>query len=115
MTQRSLPIGHNVQPITNVDLPQRTDYVGKFISLSPVNPKTDVAELYERSRSSALRLGFKLEGIFRQHMVIRGRNRDTSWYSMLDSEWIAIKKNMERWLYQNPDQKLSLTALNNDK
>lgn len=226
MTQSSLQVGNTVQPITSVDLPQRTDYVGKFITLSPVDPQADVAELYtcshgsnikehiwtymsygpfdntdsmqgwleegaestdplfftvhhhaseqrvgmvsflnivsdmrrlelghlwyssdfqrsnvnteaiylmlceafdrlkyrrvewkcdslnERSRSAALRLGFKFEGIFRQHMIIKGRNRDTAWYSMLDSEWTAIKKNMEIWLYQNPDQQLSLTALN---
>ena len=71
--------------------------------------------LNERSRAAALRLGFKFEGIFRQHMIIKGRNRDTAWYSMLDSEWVAIKKNMEMWLYQNPERKLSLTTLNNSK
>ena len=71
--------------------------------------------LNERSRAAALRLGFKFEGIFRQHIIVKGRNRDTAWYSMLDSEWTAIKKNMEMWLYQNPDRKLSLTALNNSK
>lgn len=229
MTQASLQTGNTVQPIASVDLPQRTDYAGEFITLSPVDPQADVAELYkcshgsdikeqiwtymgygpfdsthsmqewlaegtgasdplfftvhhlesrqrigmvsflnivsdmrrlelghiwyspesqrsnvnteaiylmlceafdrlkyrrvewkcdslnERSRAAALRLGFKFEGIFRQHMIIKGRNRDTAWYSMLDSEWTAIKKNMEMWLYQNPDRKLSLTALNNNK
>ena len=229
MAQLPLPVGNTVQPIDSVDLPQRTDYAGKFITLSPVNPQDDVAELYEcshgsditeqlwtymsygpfdsthsmkkwlvegtesqdplfftvhhleskrrvgmvsflntvsdmrrlelghlwyspdfqrsnvnteaiylmlceafdrlkyrrvewkcdslneRSRAAALRLGFKFEGIFKQHMIIKGRNRDTAWYSMLDSEWIAIKKNMEMWLYQNLDQQLSLTALNNNK
>ena len=70
--------------------------------------------LNEKSRSAALRLGFKFEGIFRQHIIVKGRNRDTAWYSMLDSEWAAIKKHMEMWLYQNPDQQLSLTALNNN-
>ena len=229
MTQPSLQVGNIVQPITHVDVPQKTDYDGKFITLSPVNPKTDVAELYEcshgsdvkeqiwtymsygpfddthdmqmwlkegarsedplfftvhhleskqrvgmvsflnivsdmrrlelghlwyspdsqrsnvnteaiylmlceafdrlkyrrvewkcdslneRSRASALRLGFKFEGIFRQHIIVKGRNRDTAWYSMLDSEWTAVKKNMEMWLYYNPDRQLSLTALNKDK
>ena len=71
--------------------------------------------LNEKSRSAALRLGFKFEGIFRQHIIVKGRNRDTAWYSMLDSEWTAIKKNMEMWLYQNPDRKLSLTALNSGR
>ena len=222
-------IGNIVQPIAHVDLPQRTDYKGKFIRLSPVNPQADVTELYhcshgsvskeqiwtymsygpfdnthsmqswleegagsqyplfftvhhleskqrvgmvsflnivsdmrrlelghlwyspdfqrsnvnteaiylmlcetfdrlkyrrvewkcdalnEKSRAAALRLGFKFEGIFRQHMIIKGRNRDTAWYSMLDSEWAAIKKNMEMWLYQNLDQQLSLTSLNSGK
>lgn len=229
MTQASLQTGNTVQPIASVDLPQRTDYAGKFITLSPVDPQADVAELYkcshgsdvkkqiwtymsygpfnsthsmqewlvectgasdplfftvhhlesrqrigmvsflnivsdmrrlelghiwyspksqrsnanteamylmlceafdrlkyrrvewkcdslnERSRAAAMRLGFKFEGIFRQHMIIKGRNRDTAWYSMLDSEWTAIKENMEMWLYQNLDRKLSLTALNNNK
>ena len=229
MPQSSLPVGNIVQPIAHVDLPQRTDYTGKFITLSPVDPKADVTELYacshgsdikeqlwtymsygpfdnrhsmedwleegaasedplfftvhhhetkqrigmvsflniasemrrlelghlwyspnsqrsnvnteaiylmlceafdrlkyrrvewkcdslnDKSRSAALRLGFKFEGIFRQHMIIKGRNRDTAWYSMLDGEWAAIKKNMETWLYQNPDQQLSLTALNHNK
>ena len=229
MTQSSLPVGNIVELIAHVDLPQRADYAGKFIRLSPVNPQTDVAELYEcshgsdvkeqlwtymsygpfdnkhsmqtwltegarsedplfftvhhleskqrigmvsflnivsdmrrlelghiwyspdfqksnvnteaiylmlceafdrlkyrrvewkcdslneRSRAAALRLGFKFEGLFRQHIIVKGRNRDTAWYSMLDSEWAAIKKNMEMWLYGNPDRKLSLTALNSSK
>ena len=229
MTQSTLPVGNLVQPIAHVDVPQRTDYKGRFITLSPINPQTDVGELYEcshgsevkeqiwtymsygpfedehgmhtwleegagsqdplffrvhhlgskrcvgmvsflniasdmrrlelghiwyspnfqrsnvntetiylmlceafdrlkyrrvewkcdslneKSRSAALRLGFKFEGIFRQHMLIKGRNRDTAWYSMLDSEWSAVKKNMEIWLYQNPDQQLSLRVLNKNK
>ena len=229
MTQSSLPVGNIVQSTALVGLPQTTDYEGKFIRLSPVNPQADVVELYEcshgsdikeqiwtymsygpfdsthdmhkwleegaesedplfftvyhleskqrvgmvsflnivsdmrrlelghiwyspnsqrsnvnteaiylmlceafdrlkyrrvewkcdalneKSRVAALRLGFKFEGIFRQHMIIKDRNRDTAWYSMLDSEWAAIKRNMEMWLYQNPDQQLSLTALNKSK
>ena len=229
MTQPCLPVGNVVESIAHVDVPQKADYEGKFITLSPINPQTDVAELYgcshgsdvkeqiwtymsygpfddehsmqtwleegvgsedplfftvhhleskqpvgmvsflnivsdmrrlelghiwyapdsqrsnvnteamylmlreafdrlkyrrvewkcdslnERSRAAALRLGFKFEGIFRQHIIVKGRNRDTAWYSMLDSEWAAIKKNMEMWLYQNPDRQLSLTALNSSK
>ena len=69
------------------------------------------------SRSAALRLGFTFEGIFRQHMIVKGRNRDTAWFSMLDSEWPARKANFERWLDPanfGPDgrQKISLSALN---
>ena len=50
------------------------------------------------SRRAAERLGFTFEGIFRQHMVIKGRSRDTAWYSMLDSEWPARKRAFEAWL-----------------
>ena len=229
MTQSSLQVGNIIKSIAHIQPPQKRNYKGKFITLSPVNPQTDVAKLYEcshgsdvkeqiwtymsygpfdgihdmqiwleegaesedplfftvhhieskqrvgmvsflnivsdmrrlelghiwyspdfqrsnvntetiylmlceafdrlkyrrvewkcdslneRSRAAALRLGFNFEGIFRQHMIIKGRNRDTAWYSMLDSEWAAIKENMEIWLYRNPDQQLSLTALNNSK
>ena len=54
--------------------------------------------LNEPSRRAALRLGFSFEGIFRQHMIIKGKNRDTAWFSMLDSEWPAGKREFERWL-----------------
>jgi len=55
MTQSSLPVGNIVQSIAPVDLPQRTDYEGKFITLSPVNPQADVAELYECSHGSDIK------------------------------------------------------------
>jgi RimJ/RimL family protein N-acetyltransferase len=54
--------------------------------------------LNEPSRRAALRFGFTFEGIFRQHMIVKGRNRDTAWYSMLDKEWPARKAAFERWL-----------------
>ena len=57
-------------------------------------------------------MGFEFEGIFEQHMVIKGRNRDTSWYGMLDRDWPAIKENMETWLYRNASGEISLTELN---
>ena len=68
--------------------------------------------LNARSRAAALRLGFSFEGIFRQHMIRKGRNRDTAWFAMLDSEWPLIKRNFETWLYRNPDRHVSLTELN---
>jgi RimJ/RimL family protein N-acetyltransferase len=52
----------------------------------------------EPSRRAALRLGFTFEGIFRQHMIVKGQNRDTAWYSMLDGEWSARKEAFEKWL-----------------
>jgi RimJ/RimL family protein N-acetyltransferase len=54
--------------------------------------------LNEPSRRAALRLGFHFEGVFRQHMIVKGRNRDTAWFAMLDSEWPQRKANFERWL-----------------
>ena len=50
------------------------------------------------SRRAAERLGFTFEGIFRQHMVVKGQNRDTAWFAMLDSEWPARKRAFEAWL-----------------
>jgi RimJ/RimL family protein N-acetyltransferase len=50
------------------------------------------------SRRAALRLGFTFEGIFRQHMVVKGRSRDSAWFSMLDCEWPARKRAFEIWL-----------------
>jgi RimJ/RimL family protein N-acetyltransferase len=69
------------------------------------------------SRSAALRLGFTFEGIFRQHMIVKGRNRDTAWFSMLDSEWPKRKAAFERWLDPsnfdaNGRQRISLSTLN---
>jgi RimJ/RimL family protein N-acetyltransferase len=50
------------------------------------------------SRRAAERLGFTFEGILRQHMVAKGRNRDTAYYSMLDGEWPSRKRAFESWL-----------------
>lgn len=53
------------------------------------------------SRKAALRLGFTYEGTFRQATHYKGRNRDTAWFSILDSEWPALKQRFQRWL--SPD------------
>jgi RimJ/RimL family protein N-acetyltransferase len=50
------------------------------------------------SRRSARRYGFTYEGIFYQNMMVKGRNRDTAWYSILDGEWPEIRANFEAWL-----------------
>jgi len=50
------------------------------------------------SKRAAKRLGFTIEGIFRQAMVYKGRNRDTAWYSVLDGEWPALQARFQRWL-----------------
>ena len=54
--------------------------------------------LNEPSRVAAVRLGFTFEGIFRQHMIIKGKSRDTAWYSIIDAEWPARKARFEAWL-----------------
>ena len=50
------------------------------------------------SKRAAARLGFVEEGLFRQHMVVKGRNRDTAWFSILDSEWPLLRHAFTRWL-----------------
>jgi RimJ/RimL family protein N-acetyltransferase len=50
------------------------------------------------SRRAALRLGFTFEGIFRQAAVVKGHNRDTAWFSVIDTEWPALKLAFEKWL-----------------
>ncbi|MDE3175447.1 MAG: GNAT family N-acetyltransferase [Pseudomonadota bacterium] len=50
------------------------------------------------SRRAALRLGFAFEGVFRQHMIVKSRSRDTAWFSMLDREWPARRAAFEGWL-----------------
>lgn len=50
------------------------------------------------SRRAAERFGFQFEGIFRQHMVVKGENRDTAWFAMLDGEWPRVKAGFVRWL-----------------
>ena len=54
--------------------------------------------LNQSSRNAALRLGFTFEGIWRQATVSKGRNRDTSWYSIVDADWPRIRKGFKRWL-----------------
>lgn len=50
------------------------------------------------SRRAAQRLGFSFEGVFRQHMVVKGRNRDTAWFSITDDQWPSLKEAFSIWL-----------------
>ena len=68
------------------------------------------------SRRAAERLGFRFEGVFRQHRVVAGRNRDTAWFSILDGEWPALENAFSHWL--SPDnfddrghQRIALSTL----
>ena len=76
--------------------------------------KCDAAN--EASRYAAERLGFCYEATFRQHMIVKGRNRDTAWFAMLDKDWPICKRAFEAWLRdENFDeagrQKVSLRTL----
>jgi RimJ/RimL family protein N-acetyltransferase len=51
--------------------------------------------LNERSRRAALKLGFTFEGVFRQHMIVKGRNRDSAWFAMIDRDWPAARAELE--------------------
>lgn len=55
-------------------------------------------DLNEASKKAAVRFGFKAEGLFRQHMVLKGKNRDTAWFSIIDAEWPVVKAAFEHWL-----------------
>jgi RimJ/RimL family protein N-acetyltransferase len=54
--------------------------------------------LNSASRRAAERFGFTFEGVFRKHLVAKGRNRDSAWYAMLDDEWPSVRAGFERWL-----------------
>jgi RimJ/RimL family protein N-acetyltransferase len=65
----------------------------------------------EASKQAAVRMGFQHEGVFRKHMIVKGRNRDTAWFAMIDDDWPAIKVNFEKYL---SEPGLSLTQLNRE-
>ncbi|MBN3897707.1 MAG: GNAT family N-acetyltransferase [Nostoc sp. NOS(2021)] len=67
--------------------------------------------LNHASRTTATRMGFIYEGRFRQHMFVRGKNRDTDWFAMTDKEWSRCQSNFEKWLYSHDN--ISLMELNN--
>lgn len=59
------------------------------------------------SGQAALRLGFSHDSVFRKHMLVRGLNRDTAWFSMLDDHWPARREAIANWLYQQGAKPLS--------
>ena len=72
--------------------------------------------LNERSCKAAKRFGFTFEGVFKQHNIVKGHNRDTAWFSIIDKDWARIKKNYELWLdktnfNREGKQNKSLTSL----
>ncbi len=73
-----------------------TRYVFEELGYRRLEWKCDA--LNEPSRRAALRFGFTFEGVFRQHMVVKGRNRDTAWFALLDRDWPERKAAFEAWL-----------------
>ncbi len=72
------------------------------------------------SRRAALRFGFVYEGIFRQHLIVKGRNRDTAWFAILDRDWPALRSGFEAWLDpanfdDSGRQRRALSALTSDQ
>lgn len=70
------------------------------------------------SKRAAARFGFTEEGVFRQHLIVKGRSRDTAWFSILDSEWPALRSSFDKWLDPgnfdaDGNQRSSLNALRN--
>lgn len=68
------------------------------------------------SRTAAHRLGFSFEGVFRQATVVKGRNRDTAWFAVIDSEWPRLRDVFQQWLLssnfdENGHQRLRLSAM----
>ena len=55
-------------------------------------------EANEASKSAATRFGFRFEGVFRKHQIVKGRNRDTAWFSIIDDDWPDRARALERWL-----------------
>ena len=120
--QRVVEVGHVVYSPALQRSPLATEaeyllarYVFETLGYRRYEWKCD--SLNAPSRRAALRYGFTFEGIFRQHMISKGRNRDTAWFAMVDGEWPTRKRAFERWL--SPEnftaegkQKVSLSSLN---
>jgi RimJ/RimL family protein N-acetyltransferase len=119
---RVIEVGHIVysEPLQRTPLATEAQYLlarYAFETLGYRRYEWKCNALNAASRRAAARYGFNFEGIFRHHMIVKGRNRDTAWLSMLDSDWPARKRAFETWLA--PDnfdadgkQKTSLAALN---
>ena len=73
--------------------------------------------LNEASQRAARRFGFVFEGIFRQHLIVKGKNRDTAWFSIIDGEWPVVARAFTRWLAPanfgpRGEQKIALSTIN---
>jgi RimJ/RimL family protein N-acetyltransferase len=100
---RVIEVGHILYPPALQRTPRATEaqyllakYVFETLGYRRYEWKCNA--LNAPSRRAALRFGFTFEGILRQHMISKGRSRDTAYYAMLDTEWPACKAAFERWL-----------------
>jgi RimJ/RimL family protein N-acetyltransferase len=103
LAARSIEVGHIVYSpaLQRTPLATESQYLlarYAFETLGNRRYEWKCDSLNAPSRRAALRFGFVFEGILRQHMIAKGRNRDTAYFSMLDSEWPARKHAFERWL-----------------
>jgi len=124
-TMRSIEVGHIVYSpaLQRTPLGTEAQYLlarYAFETLGYRRYEWKCNALNAPSRRAALRYGFAFEGTLRRHMIVKGRSRDTTYYSMLDSEWPARKAAFERWLApENFDaagkQRVSLSELNGVK
>ncbi|RFU76583.1 acyl- n-acyltransferase [Trichoderma arundinaceum] len=69
-----------------------------FMDLGYLRVEWKANHLNAPSLAAAGRLGFTYEGVFRKHMIVKGRQRDTAWFSIIDAEWPAVQKGFEVWL-----------------
>ena len=100
---RSVEVGHIVysRALQRVPLGTEAQYLlmrYAFETLGNRRYEWKCNALNAPSRAAALRYGFQFEGILRQHMIAKSRNRDTAYYSVLDSEWPRVRKAFEAWL-----------------
>ncbi|EHK17216.1 uncharacterized protein TRIVIDRAFT_66166 [Trichoderma virens Gv29-8] len=72
-----------------------------FVDLGYLRVEWKANHLNAPSLAAARRLGFTYEGVFRKHMIVKGRRRDSAWLSIIDDEWPAVQKGFEIWLDEN--------------
>ena len=92
------PIGRPLPDWRPATHPGHIAMTGRYARLEPLDADRHGADLFSASRRAAERLGFTYEGVFRQALAYKGRNRDTARYSMFDSEWPAIERAFQAWL-----------------
>ena len=86
------------RPVHDEDAPLNLDTPGLESTVETVRELETATLGVEGLEGLVLRYGFAYEGVFRQHMIVKGQNRDTAWFAMLDTDWPRLKAGYERWL-----------------